>query len=1088
MHHFGERRYKTYGLLATFALAAALLQPYPVLAQDQDLLDLPKPEAQPQVEHVEEAPTDETPLASPESENTSAEPEVQGLEVSQPLADPAVRAPGAVREISSFADLIPYLSVRPLPSRTFESHDRLVLEAGHYRLTKDIEISLEDPYFADKKELIEHGIFTVIGSLTFDGNNHTIKFPDQKARGLFGSLGSSENPAKPDPRITVIQNLTLDFSGDVLGFPFAEQIRGYQAPNSEGFPATKSLLKNITVKVAGNVDPIPSHGLVRTDNHFVNGNFLANMATGFSWYLSAISAEDIAINVSGNIGSATASDAEVNYGGKMAPLSAASYGFSAHYSRNLPNKEDPSYQKLKSQYKGNNNPAPLRDTGYIQNLTLNVGGNIQATSNNLAYAAGLSNDITDAWVDNAQITINGDIAAVMNTDFQHPWKTEDPYAYGIGDGTGILLNSSLSVNNIRLSSPASLNGNASPAPKNNIALIGLIGYDDNHGYYTNISHNTFTVKDSVTATTGLHLMAHLGHGMHWNSHGKDGMDWVVANKDNNYSVNKVELTGTANAQIIYEALGEKTRTGERTDASLPKLPEAALENTTLKVGELKVSNPKGHAWVALGQNNIAGAKNNSLTYGDVSVDVNIIYDFLGLGGLRNEEPATNVYDPITENNNLQTGDITVTANDASYVSLMFGHQPADHIARNNTVQAKSFTLNINDPAAKLQPLISGISSYAEGELTGNRLYVGDFTVNSKSTKKAWISPGIAFAKGAKITDNSVFVDKNISIGHGGEAITGGFLGRATNTTVTGSSFQLGGIQDTSGKVFYGAFAGQLADGSTVSSSSALNLNDFAPFVYQNVSSTLDGVALYNNAALPDNLPALQVFGSTKSVIKNSTLLVPAKDADSPLYFANHVIPDDSVNNYVVAVNNKNGEPNRIAYSAATEKTVQIGEQELKVIARAADAEPVGSINIAERSFQDKYWTTDVSAYQTGPAEASFTYMNKNSTGATVKAFLVDKKLVSENGEKGKLPDYFHRHAGLLVAGGPVYDLLGIPVVDTSPTPTPTPTPIPQPGPLPQQPGGLARTGMTHTYSALLLGLFAIAAGTGLVLRRRGFND
>ena len=1108
MRHVDVRHIKTYSFTAAFALAASLLNPISALAQDQALPESPGTVAQAQIERAEETPESTQPLeesqpAATETASTpSSEPEAQGLEVGEELAGEAVGAPVAVREIGSFSDLIPYLSVRQLPSGPWETHKRLVLESGSYKLTKDFEISLTNPYFADKKDYIEHGILSVVGSLSFDGNGHTIKFPDKKARGLFGSLGHNEQPSRPEPHVTKVQNLTLDFTGDVLGFPFAEQARGYQTPNADGLPATESLLKNITLNVAGNVDSIPSHGLVLSDNHFANGNFYSNMATGFSWYLAAINCEDLDINIGGNVGSETASTGQVNFNGKMAPITAASYGFTSHFDRNLPSSDTAPGKKLRAQYRDNNNPAPLRNTGHVQNLSLTVGGNIQAVSNNLAYAAGLSNDVASAWVDNAKIDVGGDIAAVMNTGFKHPWRTEMPYAYGIAENTGVLMNSSLSVNNIRFSSPETLDGSASPAPANNVGKIGVVGYDDNHGYHTNISNNTFNIKESVTAKTGLHLISHIGHGMRWNSSGKYGLNWVVVNKDNKYSVGKVDLTGMKGAQIVFDALGKKTRTGERDDASLPKLPEVALENTTLNVGEFKISNPKGSTWVNLGQSNIAGAKNNFLTYGNVTVETNNLREFNGLGGLKNEEPETNVYEPITQNNHLVTGDIILTANDARYVSLMFGIQPTDHSVRNNSARVKSFALNVNDENATRQTLVGGITPFARGELTGNRVYVGDFTVNSKKTNQTWISPGIAFATGAKITDNSVFVDKNISIGHAGKGIIGGFMSRAIKaTSVTGSSFQLGGVQETSGNgLIYGAFAGQL-DGSTVSSSSALNLNDFAPFVYQSTGSTttpstLDGVALYNNAALPNSLPALQLFGSTMSVVKNSTLLVPAEHADSPLYFADHVIGDQSVNNYVVAVNDKDGELNRIAYSAATEKTVQVDDQgtEKQVIARAAEAEPVGSINIAERAFQSKYWTNDVSAYVTGADESDFSYMNKDSSNKTIEAFLVDKGVVSADLKQGKLADYYHRHAGLRVAGGPVYDLLGIPVVDKllKPTPEPSPSDTPTSSKTPKpEPGKPKRSGLPKTGGDLVYGLGAVALllATGslamLARRRRG---
>ena len=155
---------------------------------------------------------------------------------------------------------------------------------------------------------------------------------------------------------------------------------------------------------------------------------------------------------------------------------------------------------------------------------------------------------------------------------------------------------------------------------------------------------------------------------------------------------------------------------------------------------------------------------------------------------------------------------------------------------------------------------------------------------------------------------------------------------------------------------------------------------------------------------------------------------------------------------------------------------------------------MGSINISERAFQSKYWTNDVSAYVTGANESDFSYMNKDSSNKTIEAFLVDKGVVSADLKQGKLADYYHRHAGLRVAGGPVYDLLGIPVVDKllKPTPEPSPSDTPTSSKTPKpEPGKPKRSGLPKTGGDLVYGLGAVALllATGslamLARRRRG---
>ncbi len=126
---------------------------------------------------------------------------------------------------------------------------------------------------------------------------------------------------------------------------------------------------------------------------------------------------------------------------------------------------------------------------------------------------------------------------------------------------------------------------------------------------------------------------------------------------------------------------------------------------------------------------------------------------------------------------------------------------------------------------------------------------------------------------------------------------------------------------------------------------------------------------------------------------------------------------------------------------------------------------------------------------TGENESDFSYMNKDSSNKTIEAFLVDKGVVSADLKQGKLADYYHRHAGLRVAGGPVYDLLGIPVADKLLKPTPEPTPSPTPSKTPKpKPGKPKRSVLPKTGGDLVDGLGAVAlllaAGSLAMLARR----
>ena len=166
------------------------------------------------------------------------------------------------------------------------------------------------------------------------------------------------------------------------------------------------------------------------------------------------------------------------------------------------------------------------------------------------------------------------------------------------------------------------------------------------------------------------------------------------------------------------------------------------------------------------------------------------------------------------------------------------------------------------------------------------------------------------------------------------------------------------------------------------------------------------------------------------MVKNSTLLVEKDHADSPLFRTTNVAAG-SQNNYLTVVNGPASKLNRTAYRTAATKISEDG-QEVEEMAKAG--EPVGSIQIAKRSFQDKYWNAAVQDYQTGSAEANFKYMVKDSSGAKLKVFALPAGIVTADASTGKLSDYFSRHAGIIAENGPAYDLLGINAFATPETP------------------------------------------------------
>lgn len=239
-------------LLTAIALSVLIALLFPGLAQaaDPNKLD-PKPTS------AEVAPAAKSD-ASEQGLPSLAKPAISTL-ASAPLPQGApapVSTPADTKEIASFADLEPYLEIKTLKNDCLDSASRevLTLKPGNYKLAQDFQINPADPYFRDKKQLVKYGLINIDGTVTFDGDGHTISFPAQDAFPLFGRVAADK---------FTISNLKLKYAGNVDGFPFAMELRGGSTLTDQGFVAASGKVENIEVTVAGNVNPLASLGKVR---------------------------------------------------------------------------------------------------------------------------------------------------------------------------------------------------------------------------------------------------------------------------------------------------------------------------------------------------------------------------------------------------------------------------------------------------------------------------------------------------------------------------------------------------------------------------------------------------------------------------------------------------------------------------------------------------------------------------------------------------------------------------------------------------------------------------------------------------------
>lgn len=890
-------------------------------------------------------------------------------------------------KINSFDDLkkcLVYKSIKSLENSN-EPAQRLVLNGGNYEFNSNFEIDLNDEYFDGKKDSISYGLISADEEIHINGNNHTISFKQEDAVPLFGIVISPKYE---------IRDLKISYPNNVSGFAFAQVLQSED--EDTGIANANGMVKNIELKVGGNVTPLKAVGKEKRSNYFI-GEYNGLISSGFAWFIQNTNIENINININGNIGSEKRPEAATDM--------VASYGFVHHFGNvpytNLYNAE--TWKELFD--KGN--PNVLKNTGYIIGVNLNVGGSIKAYGNNVGYSAGMGHDMGSAWMDNIHLNIKGDIITDLKGNSLNMNRSyNEPYAFGFSDELMNLTSSSLNVNNIVF--------NADNLPEESkLNLVGALANNNSKGNYINIKDNRIIVNGKVKGKTNKNLLASIGFNNDWNSNGDCGTNWICEVSDNIYDIGEIDLDSDGIA--VFNALGKKLRTGKNSLGSY-KLPEASLSNEKLSVGNMKIS-AKDLANVSLLMNNASNAKNNKLDYGNIIIKANKT-NFYGMGNLQNDSPKENFYKNVTENNNLTIKNLNIDTKDAQYISLMVGFQDTDQEFKNNCVKAENVNIKLNSNKSSY---ISGIVGYSCSPVDSCRVFLDSISIEDLGTANLYFGLGAATVDSSKINESGVFVDGSINI-NAKTLYGGGFVGFSKNSSIENSDFQLDGKNNIELKDgTYGGFAGFIRN-SNLNNDSGLILNDFMPFVRFANGGSLEHCSHYVNEKAPKFFSGILTSGKNDPLIINSTLLVNKKYEDTILYRKDNV-SEKSNNNYLVVVDNSQFF-NRVAYatSEVMSKSAEMGE-EIPVFKKSGEA--LGKINIKARDFQDEYWTLEPNLKAMDFGDVTFDYMT-NSDAGKISAFGVDsKRIISNDCKNGHLFDYYHRHAGLVSGNGIVYDLLGI---------------------------------------------------------------
>ena len=1012
-------------------------------------------------------------------------------------------------KVSSFEDLKNELKkVDVQRYLRVDNGKHLVLKNNNYKLESDITIDLADAYFSDKHDYIQTGIMSFGNSVNdehqtaddsefiFDGNGHTITIkPEQgkEALPLFGLIISGK---------TQIKNLDLVIDGDVVGYPFADLISSMQSKDEQGYTIANGLVENITVNVNGSVVPqvLPwdensNRWSILLNNHFI-GNFIGSMATGFGVKVNRTNLNNIKVNIAGDIGSSQATNLDDTYKQMLAEgknYSAGAFGFlwcsdDADYYKD--ETGDNVWTKTRTELFKNGNYKVLRECGYIENVDINIGGSIYATGYDNAYAAGFMDSSDNSWVDNVNIEIDGDIKTVLlggteGNSLYGNGQMETSYAVGFAESIMNLTNSKLSVNNLIMDVSDDYQKKVNGNTQNLVTSLCGIGYDSGAGNLIRLVNNTVNIREKMEAKTSINLIANSGFYNTWNSNSKDGVNWAHFFEDNEITIGEIDLKQNSNYALQYYGLGEKFRTGTLSDREVKEgykpLEEVSAKNNTLNVGKLTLTNQGGYSKVYPSFFNAANAKNNDISYGDITV-VSRDGVFSGFGNIINDEPReNNGINEITENNKLDLGDITIAGINFQTISLGASNIDSNKTMKNNKIKAGDVIVKLggfNDQGQLAHQnektlYFGGLSYYNKGLIEDNHIFVKDIDILNTSTTYSGL--GAAFNKG-EMKDSTVLVDKDVKIGSVGKLYEGLFTGYSKGGDFANCHAQINGITSLGvpqgvGR-YFGSFGGWLAN-TDVQNSSALMFNGYSPFAYYMDGGSLDGVANYSDEGNWKFMSGLLATSNqnNKPTIKNSTYIVnkvfeytdneginQKQNNEDSIVYRDDNVSSDTTNNYIVIVGEEGeDEYNRVAYKLEKRKATEdeMGPSVPEVWAKGKDAKPVGKINIAKRTFQDKYWGDHASEYKTGKDEKEFHYMNENPDNLKIISYGRFKDIVESSGaisDKASLENYYNRHVGLRVADGPIFDLLGIkgyPIVEEQ---EPEPEPEPEPQPEPYDPG------------------------------------
>ena len=945
------------------------------------------------------------------SENGLNAQDIEQNEAQLKKAPRKVPPKNGIVEIGSFEDLKPYLEKGKYTFLTNNDYSALLLKSGSYVFTNDIVIDLNDPYFDDKSVEIDRGIIShdnKDGVLNIDGGNHKITFKGNKVAPLFAGIRAKN---------ASISNMSVEYPTSVSGYSFIGELISFGTPvDANGFDINNSIIKNIKVKVNGNIESKEVWGNVRIDNHFSDQFGKGQIASGLSWFLSKTSLEDIDLEVTGNIGSDKApADKKFRSGAT---------GLTFHWDKTMPIPNTPSGNEIYMKH----NTEMLKKAGQIVNVNVNVGGNVQAYAYSQGYSAGVSNDIGTAWVDNLHVNIKGDILTKLHNGGINQSGGESTYAHGISDEIGTFINSSLDVNNIVIDAEEGM------AKSDDFTQMYLVASTNSKGWAENLSNNKFNVRGKMSNNAPFKNTMGLGFGNGWNSSGKYGVDFLQTFENNEMQVGAVEIKNSESSQTAFVGLAQKLYAGKQSVDGRPEFPEASLKNNTLKVGKLDIDTPKAYGMIYPFMMQATNSKDNTVSYGDINCKTDVI-NFIGMGDVEATKPKNTPHQCLTKGNILEFGAINLEGNSGNTISLMAGTQGVNQPIEDCSVKAKALNVNLTDKNEnKYSTSIAGIATYQQSPIKGCRVYVGDIDINNQTQKTLYLGLGTAFSKNSKIEGSAVFIDKDFKLDTAGTKYAGGFAGYANNMTIDNCDYQINGKNEVvqNGKGIFAGFTGWIKD-TTISNSRSLILNDWAVFTGYANGGTIDGVAHYINKPNPKFWSAiLGAHKDNKPTIKNSTLLVDKENKDTWLYRTGNV-SDGSKDNYVTVVGKGGDNVNREVYKTSENEITENGKA-VKVVSKNDDS--IGNGFIAKRAFQTKYWNAEVGAYATSDTEKNFGYLLATSFDEK-EAVGVDTAAVSKDLQTASLMNYYDRHVGIKAKSGAYIDLLGIKGDDFAFTPSVT---------------------------------------------------